>query len=281
MAQSDTETKSKTEDSAVKAYADAAAVNTAKQTAPKAEITEPAAKKAPAEKAAAKKPAAKKAPAKKVAAKKAPAKKAPAKKAATKKPAAKKVATKEPAAKKAAPAKAAAKTKPAKKAAAVKSNSTVTQLKEKIMATKTTDYTNVMTETMTDAVNELQTRAQSAYDKSAEAMTEATEFAKGNVEAVVESGKLFAEGVQKLGQSYADEAKNAYEAATADLKQMASVKSPTELFQLQGNILRRNFDAMVATASKNTDAAMKLANDAAAPISGRVNVAAEKLSKVA
>ena len=149
------------------------------------------------------------------------------------------------------------------------------------MATKATDYTSVMTDTMTDAMKEIQDRAQSAYDKSAEAMTEMTDFAKGNVEAVVESGKIFAEGVQSLGQTYADEAKSAYETVTGDLKEMAAIKSPTELFQLQGKILRRNFDALVATSSKSTDAAMKLANDAMAPISGRVNVAAEKLSKVA
>jgi len=311
MAQSKTATTSKTEDSAAKAYADAAAQvkpakakplvdslkadaaeNTAKtveakKVAPKAAQATPAVKaEAPAKEASAKKVASKKVAPKKVAAKKAPAEKVVAKKVAAKKVAAKKSAAakkpvaSKPAAKQAAPTKKTA-AKPVTKAPAAKTKPTVTQLKEKIMATKTADFTNVMTDTMSDAVNELQARAQSAYDKSAEAMTEATEFAKGNVEAVVESGKVFAEGVQTLGQTYADEAKSAYETATADLQEMASIKSPTELFQLQGKILRRNFDALVATASKNTDAAMKLANDAAAPISGRVNVAAEKLSKVA
>jgi hypothetical protein len=62
---------------------------------------------------------------------------------------------------------------------------------------------------------------------------------------------------------------------------MAAIKSPTELFQLQGKIARRNFDAFVATSSKNTEAVLKLASDSFAPISGRVNLAAEKLAKVA
>ncbi|WAT19241.1 phasin family protein [Aurantiacibacter sp. MUD11] len=218
-------------------------------------------------------PAAKKAPVKKAASKPAAAKKAPAKK-----PAAKKTLAKKPAAKK--PTKKAPVRKPVKAAKTGTPQTTVTQLKEKIMATKTVDYTTAFADTMSSAVNEMQTRAQAAYEKSTEAMTEATEFAKGNVEAVVESGKVWAEGVQGMGQSFADEAKSAYETATADLKEMAGVKSPTELFQLQGKILRRNFDAMVAASSKTTDASMKLANDVMAPISGRVNVAAEKLSKV-
>lgn len=156
--------------------------------------------------------------------------------------------------------------------------STVTELKEKIMATaKTTDFTKPIN----DAIGEFQTKAKVAYDKSTAAMTEATEFAKGNVEALVESSKIVAGGAQDLGKTLVNEAKSAYETMTGDLKEMAAIKSPTELFQLQGKIMRRNFDAMVATSSKNSETMMKLANDAFAPITGRVTVAAEKLSKVA
>ena len=287
--------ESKNSDSAEKAYAEAASdVKPAKATKLVESLKADAAENTPA-----KKPAAKKAPAKNVAAKKAApaatettekkpvAKKAAAKKAAPKKkpvarkaaPAKKATPAKKPVAKKAPARKSAPKA--AKKAPAAKSETTVTKLKEKIMATKNTDYTTVMTDTMADAVNEMQTRAQTAYDKGTASVAEMTELAKGNVEAMVESGKVLAEGMQSMGKTYADEAKTAYETATADLKEMASVKSPTELFQLQGKIFRRNFDAMVAAATKNTDHAVKLANDTMAPLSGRVNVAAEKLSKVA
>jgi phasin family protein len=155
---------------------------------------------------------------------------------------------------------------------------TITELKEKIMATaKTPDFTKPVT----DAVAEIQSKAKAAYEKGTETLTEATEFAKGNVEALVESGKIYAVGVQDLGKNYVEEAKSAYETLTADLKEIAAIKSPTELFQLQGKIARRNFDAFVATSSKSTEALVKLANDSFAPISGRVNLAAEKLAKVA
>jgi phasin family protein len=154
----------------------------------------------------------------------------------------------------------------------------VSELKEKIMATaKTTDFTKPMA----DAVTELQSRAKVAYEKSAEVATEVTEFAKGNVEALVESTKIFSAGAQSLGKTYVEEAKSAYETMTADVKELAAVKSPTELFQLQGKIARRNFDAFVATSSKNTEAFLKLANEAFAPLTGRVEVATEKLAKVA
>jgi phasin family protein len=177
------------------------------------------------------------------------------------------------------------KQKAPKPAPAFARTASVTELKEKIMATKTTnfagDFTGIMNKSMTDAVAEMQTKAQQAYDKGTSMVSEMTDLAKGNVEAIVESAKIVAAGVQDLGKTYADEAKTVYETMTADFKEMASVKSPTELFQLQGKIMRRNFDALVATSSKGSESAMKLANDAFAPISARVNLAVEKLSKAA
>ena len=155
---------------------------------------------------------------------------------------------------------------------------TVNELKEKIMATaKTNDFTKPIV----DAFGEYQTRAKAAYEKGTEVATEAAEFAKGNVEAFVESSKIFAAGAQSLGKNYVEEAKSAYETMTADVKELAAVKSPTELFQLQGKIARRNFDMFVATSSKNTEAFLKLATDTVAPLTGRVEVATEKLAKVA
>ena len=62
---------------------------------------------------------------------------------------------------------------------------------------------------------------------------------------------------------------------------MASVKSPTELFQLQGDILRRNIDALAQFGSQRAESGFKLANDAFAPLSTRMSVAAEKVGKVA
>ena len=170
---------------------------------------------------------------------------------------------------------------------------TVTELKEKIMATKNSftsaipgfpgmpaDFSD-MGKSMSDAVSEMQDKAKAAYEKGTGLVAEMTDLAKGNVEALVESGKIVATGLQDMGKTYADEAKTAYETISADLKEMASVKSPTELFQLQGQIMRRNFDMLVATGTKGSESAMKLANDAIAPISARVNLAVEKLSKAA
>ena len=157
---------------------------------------------------------------------------------------------------------------------------TVTQLKEKIMATAKNTKTDYAA-TAKDMAAQLQTRAKAAYEKGTEMTAEVTDFHKGNIEALVESGKILVSGMQDMGRTYVEEAKTAADTVQDDVKKMAAIKSPTEFFQLQGEIARRNFDAMVATTSKNAEMMMKLASEAFAPISTRASVATEKFSKAA
>lgn len=167
--------------------------------------------------------------------------------------------------------------KTAKPAAAPKTNPVI-KLKDTIMATaKNTD----ITATAKDVFADVQTRAKTAAAKGTVLANEATEFTKANVEAVVESGKIFFTGAQELLKDNVETGKTVIETVTEDAKKVAAVKSPTELFQLQGEIARRNFDAMVSYGSKRTEAWVKLYNEAFAPISNRVSVAVEKVKTAA
>ncbi len=248
---------------AEKAYAEASAKVAAAPAAVAVHAAKPA-KAAPA--------------AKKIAA---PKKKAPlAKKAAVAtKPAAKtvkKTATAKPAVKKPVLAKKAARIA-GKPAAAPKTNPII-KLKDTIMATaKNTDIAATAKEVLAD----VQTRAKTAYAKTSVLAAEAGEFSKANVDAVVESGKIFFAGAQDIVRSDIETGKTVIETVTEDAKKVAAVKSPTELMQLQGEIARRNFDALVSFGSKRTEAWVKLYNEAFAPISNRASVAAEKVSKAA
>ena len=95
------------------------------------------------------------------------------------------------------------------------------------------------------------------------------------------SGKIAAKGFESLGQDAAEYGRKSFETATAALKSFATVKSPTEFFKLQSDFVRGAFDSYVAEASKNTEAVLKLAGDAAQPISSRFAVAAEKVKTAA
>ena len=168
--------------------------------------------------------------------------------------------------------------KKAAKPATVPTTNPIIKLKETIMATaQNTD----ITATAKDMLADVQTRAKTVYAKTGEFASEAGEFTKANVDAVVESGKIFFTGAQELLRDNLETGKTVIETVTEDAKKVAAVKSPTELMQLQGEIARRNFDAVVSYGSKRTEAWVKLYNEAFAPISNRVSVAAEKVSKAA
>ena len=254
----DATNQSKIDAAAEKAYAEAAVKKTTESKA--AEPVKAPAKKAPAAKTA----AAKKAPAKTPA-------KAAAKKPAAKKPAAKKAPVKKAPAKKA-PAKVAAKT------AQTATTNPVIKLKDTIMATaEKTDFAAQAK----DMAADMQDRLKTAYAKTGEFAGEFGEFNKANVDAVVESGKIFIAGAQELVKDNVETGKTVVETVTEDAKKLAAIKSPTDLMQLQGELARRNFDAVVSYGSQRTEAWVKLYNDAFAPISNRVSVAAEKISKAA
>ena len=225
-----------------------------------------------AKKPAAKAPAAKRTVKPKAAAAKTAVAKTPAKKAASK-PAAKKPAAK-PAPKKAAVKKTVA--APAPKTAAV----------APITAKKTTEFTQELIKMTTPeeltkgfqtAMADVTAKSKEAYEKGTTMVSEATEFTKGNVEALVESSKILAGGMQEMGRALVADSKSEFEALTAEVKELAAVKSPTDFFQLQSAMMRKYFDKSVAAASKNTEALLKLANDAAQPLSSRVSLAMEKI----
>jgi phasin family protein len=138
-----------------------------------------------------------------------------------------------------------------------------------------------VTSSIKDAVSGAQAKAKEAFDKTSAAASEYGEFAKGNVEAFVESGKILASGLQELGNGFIADSKVAFDTATSDVKALTSVKSPTDLFKLQTELLRRNFDSAIAYGTKASEAMVKLTNEVVAPLSGRVTLAVEKVKKAA
>ncbi|MEH3041758.1 MAG: TIGR01841 family phasin [Sphingomonas paucimobilis] len=153
---------------------------------------------------------------------------------------------------------------------------------------KTMDVTNEATATTQNAANKAQAmmadmneKAKAAFEKSQKGFEEMNELTKGNVEAFVEASRIAAKGLETLGQEMAEYGRKSFEHATSTAKTLASVKSPTEFMKLQSDFVRQSFDSFVAEASKTTEMMIKLAGDAAQPISNRVAVAADKVKTVA
>jgi phasin family protein len=110
---------------------------------------------------------------------------------------------------------------------------------------------------------------------------EVVAFSQGNVEAMIKSGQIWSAGMQDLSKQMASSMQASYEEAMAAFKAMTSVKSFKEAVDLQVGFARSAVEKSMTESSKYTDASMKLAEQAIAPISGRMTMAAEKFTKTA
>ncbi len=114
--------------------------------------------------------------------------------------------------------------------------------------------------------------------KSAE---EFVAFSQGNVEAMMKAGQIWAAGVQDLHKTFAATAQAQVEAAVGTIKALSGVKSIQEAMELQTTLARSSMETAMAETGKLTDASVKLAEQALAPITARVTMAVEKFGRVA
>ncbi|MFM2409193.1 MAG: hypothetical protein RL481_21 [Pseudomonadota bacterium] len=181
--------------------------------------------------------------------------------------------------------------KPAAKPAAPKMEKLVTKIVS-VEDKPLTEGVKKMTDTVENSVKEAQAKANDffadvrekateAAEKGKKVAADAVEFNKANIEAMVEAGKIAAKGAQDLGKTNMDYAKKNFEELQAAVKEVTSVKNPTDFVKLQGEWARKGFDTAVAQGSKNTEALVKLANDMFQPISNRFAVAADYFKKAA
>ena len=134
-----------------------------------------------------------------------------------------------------------------------------------------------MTDTVNETVKKIETTAKSGMEKGVAFVKDVVEFNRGNVEAMVESGKIAAKGAQSMGQSAFEYGKKNVEAMTEQAKKIAAVKSPTDFFKLHTEFVRSQFDAAVAETSKATELFVKVAGETMQPLQNRYALAAEKV----
>jgi phasin family protein len=116
-------------------------------------------------------------------------------------------------------------------------------------------------------------------DKAIKTTEELMAFGQGNVEALLKSSQIWAAGVQDLGKHVAATAQATMDETMATVKAISSVKSLKEAMDLQASFAKTAMEKMLAETGKITDASMKLAEQAIAPITERVTIATEKFAR--
>jgi phasin family protein len=147
--------------------------------------------------------------------------------------------------------------------------------------TKTIDTGLFAADQLKTVFGDVNQRAKATAERSAKVAEELADLTRGNVEALVASSKVAAKGVERLSQDVADYSRRSFEEASTALKSVADIKSPTDLFRLQGDFARTAFDSAVAESARFSEAMLKIAGDVVEPITSRYTVAAERAKTLA
>jgi phasin family protein len=121
-------------------------------------------------------------------------------------------------------------------------------------------------------------RTQDAVKRSQRVAEELADLTRANVEAMVEAGRVAAEGARSIGQNVVATSRDGVEQAADAIRSLAEAKSPTEYLQLQNDFARASFDRLVAESSKLTESFVKLAGQAFQPLSNRASANAERFN---
>ena len=106
-------------------------------------------------------------------------------------------------------------------------------------------------------------------------------FGQGNVEAFVKSGQIFAAGFQDISTQIAANAQASFAETMTALRALTSVRSVKEAIELQTSLARTSLEKAVAQTGHVAETSYKLAEQAFAPIAGRVTLAVEQFGRAA
>lgn len=126
-----------------------------------------------------------------------------------------------------------------------------------------------------------QATIKTGMEKAMKTAEEFVSFSQGNMEAFVKAGQIWTTGVQDLSKHVAATAKASMEEGISTFKALTAVKSLKDAIELQTAFARSAMEKTMTESGKLTDASFKLTEQALAPITARVTVAVEKLSKAA
>jgi phasin family protein len=121
-------------------------------------------------------------------------------------------------------------------------------------------------------------RSQEFAKRSQKVAEELADLTRANVEAIVEAGRVAAEGARSIGQNVVSKQRDSVEQTADAIRTLAEAKSPTEYLQLQSEFARASFDRAVAETSKLTESLVKLAGEAFQPLTNRATANAERFN---
>jgi phasin family protein len=108
---------------------------------------------------------------------------------------------------------------------------------------------------------------------------ELNQLNKANLDAVVASTTTFAKGFEAISRELMSFAQGSIESNVTKSKKMFGVKNLQELFDLQSELARSNFDTLLSQSAKLTELSVQVTNEAFEPLQARAQASVEQLLK--
>jgi phasin family protein len=134
-------------------------------------------------------------------------------------------------------------------------------------------------EKATKGLETSQMKLKEGVEKAMKTSEEMLAFSQGNLEALMKSSQIYATGFQDISKHLAASSKASLEESVAFTKSLMGVKSVKEAVDLQTGYAKASIEKAVAETNKITDATVKLAEQAVAPLTARITLAVETFGK--
>jgi phasin family protein len=147
---------------------------------------------------------------------------------------------------------------------------------EETKTAKTVRATKVAAATVVDTAQDQFAKAAETQFKAAD---EVAAFGKSNVDAFFQAGAIFFHGMEELTRGMVGLTQAQVETSLSMAKSLIAAKTLTEFTDLQNAYTKSTFDSAVSEATKLSELAIKVTNEALEPISARVMATFEHISK--
>ncbi len=137
------------------------------------------------------------------------------------------------------------------------------------------------TETIAHAVEAGKAQVETMTVHAQKHMEELAATAKANYEALLASSEAAQKGIKAMTEAATTYGKTLASEAQTTMKSLQAAKSPKEFFELQAAATKTAFDKFVGEFSKMSEMYVKVAGDVTAPVSNRVAVVMDKVTKKA
>ena len=134
-------------------------------------------------------------------------------------------------------------------------------------------------EKATKGLETSQAKLKEGVEKAVKQSEEILAFSQGNMEAIIKASQIYATGFQDITKNLAASSKVSLEESMAFTKSLLGVKSVKEAVDLQTGFAKSSIEKAVSEGNKITEASVKLAETAIAPLTARIALAVETFGK--